>query len=122
MKHHGPKSMRAFATETAPAFEMANERRITLSVVIDGTPGLAERLARVLAWRGYAFDRVVVQEGADGRRGRLQLTLTDTDGNAEALQALIRRYAPVHALRTLYTAPVMRQKAPAEIRSLAAAC
>ncbi len=123
MTFHGHDDMYALGSQRAPAFEMAAERRVTFAIVMDQTPGIADRLARVLAWRGYRFDRVVVQEGRHGAREGLQITLTADDAAADALKALIERYAPVHALRTLYTAPVMRAKPgpAAQIRSAVAA-
>ncbi len=105
MTSHGPENM------CAPSFEVAPERRITLSVVIEDAPGLARRLAGVLGWRGYAFERVVTQDERDGPgAARLQLVFTAREEDAQVLEALIAAYGPVKAVRRLYTAPVMAQR------------
>ncbi len=89
------------------SFEMADQRRFTLCVLVDDAR-FAQRLAGYLAWRGYAFDRVVIKPAEIGQdSARLTIVTTETNAAVDRLQDVIKAYGPVKAVRQLYTAPVM---------------
>lgn len=119
MTTHGQTQTRA-STDTR-SFDLTDKRRVTLSVIMDGTPGLARRLALALDWRGFVFDRLVIHDRETGHTSeRLQIVVTDTRANITALEAMLRRYGPVSEVRTLYKAPVVGARADDAGRSEAA--
>lgn len=87
-------------------------RRFALSVFVDDTQGAANRLAGVLAWRGFRFDRVMVSDAEAGEGGsRLLLVIIDTQERVDTLKLILEAYGPVRAVRQLYAAPVICEAA-----------
>jgi acetolactate synthase I/III small subunit len=79
-----------------------DERRHTITVLVDNEPGVLARVIGLFSGRGYNIDSLTVAE-VDRQRGlsRINIVTTGTEFVIEQIKSLLAKLVPVHRVQDL---------------------
>ena len=78
------------------------ERRHTITVLVDNEPGVLARVIGLFSGRGYNIESLTVAEVDPGRHlSRINIVTTGTEFVIEQIKALLAKLVPVHTVQDL---------------------